>query len=126
MKIISTKEAPAAIGPYSQGITTGNMVFCSGQLGVIPETGDFAGSSIEEQTTQIFKNMEAVLLAAGSSLSRVVKTTVFLSSMNDFSAMNEIYKNNFGSHKPARSTVEAAALPKNGLVEIECIALCSE
>jgi 2-iminobutanoate/2-iminopropanoate deaminase len=122
MKVIATAEAPAAIGPYSQAIKADSFVFCSGQLGLDPATKKLAGDTIESQTEQVFKNITAVLSAAGSDLSHVVKTTVFLKTMDDFPKMNALYEKAFGSHKPARSTVQAAKLPLDGLVEIECIA----
>ncbi|MBR3503083.1 MAG: RidA family protein [Clostridia bacterium] len=122
--IISTKDAPAAIGPYSQGIAAGGMVFTSGQLGLDPATGDFAPGGIEAQTRQSLTNVKAVLEAAGADLGKVVKTTVFLKDMNDFAAMNKVYAEFFGEGGcPARSAVEVARLPKGGLVEIEAIAV---
>jgi len=121
-KVISTEKAPAAIGPYSQAIRSGSMIFCSGQLPLDPASMAITGSNAAEQTVQVFKNMTAVLEAAGAKLENVVKTTVFLKNMGDFAAMNEVYAQSFGSHKPARSTIEVARLPKDALVEIECIA----
>ena len=123
MDIISTNNAPAAIGPYSQAVKTGDMVFLSGQLGVDPATKKLAGETIETQTTQVFKNISAVLAAARTGLYSVVKVTVFLKSMDDFAKMNALYESNFGSHKPARSTVQVAKLPLDALVEIECVAV---
>jgi 2-iminobutanoate/2-iminopropanoate deaminase len=123
MEFVATNNAPAAIGPYSQAVKTGNMLFLSGQLGVEPATKKLAGETIESQTTQAFRNIAAVLAAAGTGLSSVVKTTVFLKSMDDFAKMNVQYESNFGSHKPARSTVQVAKLPLDGLVEIECVAV---
>ena len=120
--ILSTEKAPAAIGPYSQGIAAGQMVFTSGQLPIDPATGAFAGTTIEEQTRQSLKNVAAVLESAGCSLNDVVKTTVFLKDMNDFAAMNGVYQEFFPDNCPARSAVEVARLPKDGLVEIEAIA----
>ena len=120
--ILSTEKAPAAIGPYSQGIAAGQMVFTSGQLPIDPATGAFAGTTIEEQTRQSLKNVAAVLESAGCSLKDVVKTTVFLKDMNDFAAMNGVYQEFFPDNCPARSAVEVARLPKDGLVEIEAIA----
>ncbi len=120
-QVISTQNAPAAIGPYSQAIKVGNMLFCSGQLGIDPATGDFVPGGAKEQTVQIFKNIKAVLEAAGASLDKVVKTTVFLADMADFAAMNEVYAGNFTEPFPARSAVAVKTLPKNGLVEIEVI-----
>lgn len=122
-EIISTENAPGAIGPYSQAVKTGNMVFCSGQIPIDPATGEFVSSEIGKQTEQVLKNLSAVLEAAGSGLNDVVKTTVFLLDMNDFAAMNEVYAQIFGENKPARATVQAAGLPRDARVEIECIAL---
>jgi len=122
-KVISTPNAPAAIGPYSQAIKTGNILYTSGQLGIDPKTGDFVPGSIKEQTEQVFKNLIAVLEAGGCSLNQVVKTLVFLSDMADFAAMNEIYSKYFKEPFPARSAVAVKTLPKNGLVEIEVIAV---
>ncbi len=122
-EIISTKNAPGAIGPYSQGVRAGNMVFVSGQIPIDPETGEFVSGEIIEQTEQVLKNLRAVLEAAGSGLENVVKTTVFLVEMNDFAAMNEVYGRYFSDNKPARATVEAARLPRDARVEIECIAV---
>ena len=122
-EIISTENAPSAIGPYSQAVKTGNMVFVSGQIPIDPKTGDFVSNEVAEQTEQVLKNLSAVLEAAGSSLNNVVKTTVFLADMNDFAAMNEIYAKYFSDNKPARATVQAARLPRDARVEIECIAI---
>jgi 2-iminobutanoate/2-iminopropanoate deaminase len=122
-EIISTENAPGAIGPYSQAIKTGNMVFVSGQIPIDPATGDFVSNDVSEQTEQVLKNLSAVLEAAGSSLNNVVKTTVFLADMNDFAAMNEIYAKYFSENKPARATVQAARLPRDARVEIEAIGL---
>ncbi|MDR2844308.1 MAG: RidA family protein [Candidatus Symbiothrix sp.] len=122
-QVISTNNAPAAIGPYSQAVKTGNFVFLSGQLGIHPETGDFVAGSITEQTEQVFKNIKAVLAADGLSLAQVVKTTVFLADMADFAAMNAVYGQQFAEPYPARSAVAVKTLPKNGLVEIEVIAV---
>jgi len=120
-KVISTSSAPAAIGPYSQAIRIGNMLFVSGQLGIDPATGNFVSGGIKEQTEQVFKNIKAILKEAGASLENVVKTTVFLSDMDYFAAMNEVYGSEFSAPYPARSAVAAKTLPKNGLVEIEVI-----
>ena len=120
---ISTDKAPGAIGPYSQAVKTGNMVFCSGQIPIDPATGNFVSENIGEQTVQVLKNLAAVLEAAGSSLENVVKTTVFLADMNDFAEMNEVYGRYFDTNKPARATVQAARLPRDARVEIDCIAL---
>ena len=118
---VSTKEAPAAIGPYSQAIDAGDTVFCSGQLGLDPASGNLR-EGLEAQTRQSLANLGAVLKAAGLGPERIVKTTIFLVNMGDFAKVNEIYGDFFGSHRPARSTVAVAALPKGGLVEIEAIA----
>ncbi|HMS09027.1 MAG TPA: RidA family protein [Pyrinomonadaceae bacterium] len=123
MKVISTENAPGAIGPYSQAIVANGMVFCSGQIPIDPATGEFVSEDVSEQTEQVFKNLAAVLEAAGASLESVVKTTVFLADMNDFAAMNEVYGRYFVTNKPARATVQAARLPRDARVEIECIAL---
>ena len=121
--VISTKNAPGAIGPYSQGIVVGNMVFTSGQLGLDPSTGAFAEGGIAAQTRQSLTNVKNVLEAAGSGMDKVVKTVVFLKDMNDFTAMNAVYAEFFGEGGyPARSAVEVARLPKDGLVEIEAVA----
>lgn len=122
-EIISTENAPSAIGPYSQAVKTGNLVFVSGQIPIDPKTGEFVSDEVAEQTEQVLKNLSAVLEAAGSSLNNVVKTTVFLADMNDFATMNEIYAKYFSENKPARATVQAARLPKDARVEIECIAV---
>jgi 2-iminobutanoate/2-iminopropanoate deaminase len=121
MKIIETKSAPAAIGPYSQACASGNLVFTSGQIPLSAESGEVVGSSVTEQTGQVIRNLKAVLEAAGSSLSRVIKTTCFLADMNDFAAFNEVYAKHF-SARPARSTVAVRQLPKSVLVEIEAVA----
>ena len=120
---ISTENAPGAIGPYSQAIKAGGMVFCSGQIPIDPKTGDFVSVAVSEQTEQVLRNLSEVLRAAGSSLDAVVKTTVFLADMNDFAEMNEVYGRFFSDNKPARATVQAARLPRDARVEIECIAL---
>ncbi len=121
MNYIYTKNAPDAIGPYSQAIVAGNMVFTSGQIAINPASGAVEATDIREQTEQVCKNLSAVLEAAGSSLEKVVKTTCFLSDMGDFAAFNEVYGKYFVS-KPARSCVAAKTLPKNVLVEVEAIA----
>jgi 2-iminobutanoate/2-iminopropanoate deaminase len=121
-EVISTNEAPGAIGPYSQAIRTGGLVFCSGQIPIDTATGEFVEGGVAEQTDQVLKNLGAVLKAAGTSLEKVVKTTVFLADMNDFGAMNEVYGKYFSSNKPARATVQAARLPRDARVEIECVA----
>jgi 2-iminobutanoate/2-iminopropanoate deaminase len=121
-EVVSTENAPGAIGPYSQAIKANGMVFCSGQIPIDPATGQFVSDDVAEQTEQVFKNLEAVLKAAGADLGKVVKTTVFLADMNDFTAMNEVYARWFTENKPARATVQAARLPRDARVEIECIA----
>ena len=120
--IIATNKAPGAIGPYSQGIKANGFVFVSGQLGLIPETGEFAEGGVAGQTRQSLTNVKHVLEAAGSGLGKVVKVTVFLKDMKDFAAMNAVYSEFFTEDFPARSAVQVAALPKDGLVEIEVIA----
>lgn len=121
MRIIETKDAPAAIGPYSQAIVAGGIIYTSGQIPIDPSSVTIEASGIEEQTRQVIRNLEAVLKASGSSLERVVKTTCFLKNIGDFAVFNSIYAEAFTS-KPARSCIEAAALPKGALVEIEVIA----
>lgn len=123
---IKTENAPAAIGPYSQAIKANGFVFVSGQIPIDPHTGEFVAGGITEQTARVLKNLTAVLEAAGSSLEQVVKTTVFLADMKEFSSMNEVYKDFFPSPPPARSTVAAAGLPRDARVEIEAVALVSE
>lgn len=122
MIIINTDKAPAAIGPYSQGISINGMLFTSGQLGINPGTGALP-EGVEAQTEQSLKNLDAILAEAGCVPSDVVKTTVFIKDMNDFPKVNRIYERYFGDHKPARSCVEVARLPKDGLVEIEAVAI---
>ena len=122
-KVIATTNAPAAIGPYSQAIQVGNMLFASGQLGIDPATGNFVEGAVKEQTAQAFKNVKAILTEAGLDISDVVKTTVFLADMGEFGAMNEVYASQFEGAFPARSAVAVKTLPKNGLVEIEVIAV---
>jgi len=124
-KAIQSDAAPKALGPYSQAIVAGGMVFCAGQIPLDPATGDLVPGGIGEQTHQVLKNLRAVLKAAGSDLDRAVKTTVFLKNMDSFVAMNEVYGRPefFGANPPARSTVEVARLPRDVLVEIEVVAL---
>ncbi len=122
MKAISTNAAPAAIGPYSQAIHAGDFIFCSGQLPIDPATGTFPEGGIEAQTQQSLANIQAILKEAGTDMMHVVKTTVFLASMDDFAAMNKIYAEAFSAPFPARSAVAVKTLPKGALVEIECIA----
>ena len=120
---VKTDRAPGAIGPYSQAIKAGGFVFVSGQIPIDPSTGQFVAGGVAEQTEQVLKNLSAVLEASGSSLARVVKTTVFLADMKDFSAMNEVYGRFFTDEPPARATVAAAGLPRDARVEIELVAL---
>lgn len=121
MKAINTAEAPQAIGPYTQAVVSGNLVFTSGQIPLVPETGNLLEGGIAEQTEQVCKNLEAVLKAAGSSIEKAVKTTCYLKNISDFAAFNEVYAKHFVS-KPARSCFEVAALPKAALVEVEVVA----
>src|SRR5262252_632387 len=122
-EIIATERAPQAIGPYSQAVRVGNLVFASGQIPIDPATGEFVAGGIAEQTEQVLKNVTAVFAAANVGMNQVVKTTVFLLDMNDFKAMNEVYGKFFGENRPARSTVQAARLPRDARVEIEAIAV---
>src|SRR2546427_533111 len=123
MRIIASDAAPKAIGPYSQAIATDLLVFTAGQVALDPKSGELIGRTTAEQTEQVFANLKAVPAAAGPSLAHVVKTTVYLADIADFAQMNEVYAKHFGAHKPARSTVQAAALPKGARVEIDVIAL---
>lgn len=122
MKQVSTKSAPAAIGPYSQAVKTDGLVFVSGQLPIDPQTGAFPEGGIAAQTAQSLKNLDSILAEAGSDYSKVIKTTVFLADMADFAAMNEVYSSFFNAPFPARSAIAVKELPKGALVEIECIA----
>jgi len=122
-EVISTKNAPGAIGPYSQAIKTDSFIFASGQIPLNPETGQIIEGGIVEQTHRVMHNITAILTAAGSAMEKVVKTTVFLKDFNDFAAMNEVYASYFPNNPPARSTVEAARLPKDVKIEIEVVAL---
>lgn len=122
LKSIRTDHAPAAIGPYSQAIVAGDVVYTAGQVPLDPSSGEIVGSTIEEQTARVLESLAAILEAAGASLKTVIKTTVFISDMAEFAAMNEVYARCFGDHKPARSTVQAARLPKDVKVEIEAVA----
>lgn len=122
-EIITTTNAPGAIGPYSQAIRAGGMVFCSGQIPIDPATGEFVSHDVAEQTEQVMKNLGEVLRAAGTSFDSVVKTTIFLVSMDDFAIVNEVYGRYFSENKPARATVQAARLPRDAKVEIDCIAV---
>jgi 2-iminobutanoate/2-iminopropanoate deaminase len=121
-KIIHSAEAPEALGPYSQAVIHHNLVYCSGQIGLVPSSGEFAGDDVESQARQVMKNLQAVLKAAGSSFDRVLKCTIYLVEMSDFSTVNEIYSGFFGHDPPARETVAVKTLPKSALVEISCIA----
>lgn len=122
MKFVQTNKAPSAIGPYSQAVVANGMVYTSGQIALTPE-GVMLGSDVTIQTKQVLENLKAVLEEAGSSMDKVVKTTIFIDSMEDFAIINEIYEEAFGSHKPARATVAVKTLPKNALVEIDAVAL---
>jgi len=125
-KIISTAEAPAAIGPYSQAVRTGAMIFCAGQVPLDPKTGQIVSEDISEQTRRVLDNLMAVLKAEGLTMSNIVKTTVFLADFGDFPKMNEVYATYFTDQPPARSTVGVSTLPKNARVEIEAIAMADE
>ncbi|NJD09188.1 MAG: RidA family protein [Gemmatimonadetes bacterium] len=120
---VHTPAAPAAIGPYSQAMAVGELIFTAGQIALDPASMEVVPGDVATQTDRVLRNLSAILEAAGSSLQRVVKTTVYLRSMNDFAALNEVYGRHFGTHKPARSTVEVARLPRDVLVEIDAIAL---
>ena len=122
-EIIVTDQAPSAIGPYSQAVRAGNLIFASGQIPIDPATGQFVPGGIVEQTEQVLKNLTALFAAAGVGLDQVVKTTVFLADMEDFTAMNEVYGRFFSNAAPARATVQAARLPRDAKVEIEAIAV---
>jgi len=123
-EVISTVDAPQAIGPYSQAIKHNGLVFISGQIPIDPASGNVLTGNIAEQTTQVLKNLAAILKAAGTSSDRVLKTTVFIKDMNDFAEMNKVYGEFFGAHKPARATVEVSRLPRDVSVEIELVAAC--
>lgn len=123
IKVVSTDKAPQAIGPYSQGIVAGQMIYTSGQLGIDPKTGELVSTSIEDEARQSLENVKAVLSEAGAELSNVIKTTVFVKDLNQFTNINEVYAEFFSEHKPARSCVEVARLPKDGNIEIEAIAI---
>jgi 2-iminobutanoate/2-iminopropanoate deaminase len=125
IKEVQTDKAPKAIGPYSQGTIASGFVFCSGQIALVPETGNLNTGTIEEQTRQVLKNLAAVLIAAGSSLDLVVKATVFLQDMNDFAAMNKVYAEFFKAPFPARAAVQVARLPRYAKIEIEVMAALS-
>lgn len=123
METVQTKDAPAAIGPYAQAVVANGLVFCSGQIPISPRTGEIETASAAEQAMQVLLNLRAVLEAAGSGLGKVVKTTVFLTDIGDFPAVNKVYAEMFAGHTPARSTVQVARLPKSAKVEIEAVAL---
>lgn len=125
-EIISTDQAPAAVGPYSQAVRIGDLIYTAGQLGIVPGTQDFAGPDIEAQTRQALENLTAVLEAAGSCLSHVIKTTVFMADMGEFARMNAVYACFFTESPPARSAVQAAALPLGGRFEIEAVAVACD
>jgi 2-iminobutanoate/2-iminopropanoate deaminase len=124
-EIVATGSAPAAIGPYSQAVKAGGMLYCSGQIALDPATMQMVGATAAEQAERVLQNLEAVLKAGGSSFDKVVRTTIYLVSMADFAAVNEVYGKRFPNHKPARATVAVKELPKAGLVEIDCIAIAS-
>ena len=122
LKVVSSEAAPAAIGPYSQAVQAGGLLFCSGQIPLDPVTGEIVGGDVTAQTNQVMKNLAAVLAAAGAGFDDVVKTTIFLVDMQDFAAVNQVYGDCFAGHKPARSTVAVKALPRGARVEIEVVA----
>lgn len=122
LSLIKTEKAPAAVGPYSQGIMAGNMIFTSGQLALVPGTGELITGDIQKATRQSLDNVKAILAEAGATLENVVKVTIFVTDINQFSTINEIYAEYFTNHKPARSLVEVSNLPKGGEIEIEAIA----
>ena len=124
-RIIQTEQAPAAIGPYSQAIRIGDFLYTSGQIALDPESGIFLSGEIEEETEQTLKNISAILQAGGVNFENVIKTTVYLSDLNDFTRMNQVYEKYFSKNKPARSCVQVAALPKGAKIEIDAIASCS-
>lgn len=123
LKSVNTEKAPKAIGPYSQAIVTGDLIFCAGQVALDPKTGELVSGDIRDQTRRVLDNLAAVLDAAGAGLDRVTKTTVFLTDFAEFAAMNEVYAEKFGAHRPARSTVQISTLPRGARIEIECIAM---
>ncbi|HQZ98066.1 MAG TPA: RidA family protein [Pyrinomonadaceae bacterium] len=122
-EFVSTDKAPGAIGPYSQAVKAGGMVYCSGQIPIDPATGEFVSDDVSEQTEQVLKNLGEVLTAAGVGFENVVKATIFLASMDDFALVNQVYGKYFSDNKPARATVQAARLPRDAKVEIDCIAV---
>lgn len=123
MNVVSTDKAPRAIGPYSQAVVAGDLVFTAGQIALDPGTMELVGGDVAAQTDRVLKNLAAVLEAAGSSLGHVIRTTVYLTDMADFAKMSEVYARHFGDHRPARSTVAVAALPKQARVEIDTVAV---
>lgn len=123
IEYVSTPDAPAAIGPYSQAVKANGLVYTSGQIALDPATGALVPGSFEDQVHRVFKNLDAILRASGSDFSRVLKATVYVTSLENFQALNAIYASYFGDHRPARTTVEVPALPKEGLLEIDLIAL---
>lgn len=123
IRIVKTYDAPEAIGPYSQAIESNGFIFLSGQIAIDPSSGQMEGKDIETQTRRVFKNIKAVLKSSGTKITNVVKCTVFLTDMNDFAKMNKIYEEEFEGHKPARSTVQVARLPRDAMIEIECTAV---
>jgi len=123
MRLVATDHAPRAIGPYSQGVIANGLLYTAGQVALIPATMEMVAGDVTAQSEQVMANLNAILTEAGTSFSRVVKTTVFLATMDDFAAMNAVYAKHFGDHRPARSTVAAKTLPKNALVEIDVVAM---
>jgi len=123
LHIVATSHAPQAIGPYSQAVIANGFVYTAGQVALDPATMQLVAGDVQAQTEQVFRNLEAILAEAGSGLRKVIKTTVYLATMDDFAAMNEVYARRFGDHRPARSTVAVRGLPKSALVEIDCVAL---
>jgi 2-iminobutanoate/2-iminopropanoate deaminase len=123
MRFVATDNAPKAIGPYSQGVIANGFLYTAGQVALVPATMEMVTGDVTAQTEQVMQNLSAILAQAGSSFGRVVKTTVFLATMDDFAAMNAVYAKHFGEHRPARSTVAVKTLPKNALVEIDVVAL---
>ena len=123
LKVVQTDRAPKAIGPYSQAIVSGDLIFCAGQVALDPKTGELVSGDIREQTRRVLDNLAAVLETAGAGLDRVTKTTVFLTDFAEFAAMNEVYAERFGAHRPARSTVQISTLPRGARIEVECIAV---
>ncbi len=124
LETVHTDDAPTAIGPYSQAVILGDLVFCSGQVALDPQSGELVGDTAAEQCHQVMRNLAAVLDQAGTGIEKIVKTTIFLASMDDFVAVNTVYAEHLGDHRPARATVAVTTLPKHALVEIDCIAGC--